>query len=98
MTTLQEFYEYTVSQAEMAPSPAVFSHGDAWQANIYKLNDCSFRLNDYDNANIGPRIWDLQYFWISKLLLIIKILAFFKNWKILRKRKIQFLKNILRLM
>ncbi|CBY07567.1 unnamed protein product [Oikopleura dioica] len=65
MTTLQEFYEYTVSRAEMAPSPAVFSHGDAWQANIYKLNDGSFRLNDYDNANIGPRIWDLQYFWIK---------------------------------
>jgi len=90
MTTLQEFYEYTVSQAEMAPSPAVFSHGDAWQANIYKLNDGSFRLNDYDNANIGPRIWDLQYFWISKLLLKIKILAFFRIGKFCGRENLNF--------
>ena len=72
MTSLQEFYEYTVSQAEMAPSPAVFSHGDAWQANIFKLDDGSYRLNDYDNANIGPRIWDLQYFFMSKTLFAFK--------------------------
>ncbi|CBY39215.1 unnamed protein product, partial [Oikopleura dioica] len=61
--TLQEFYEYTVEQAEMAPSPAMFTHADPHKGNIFKLNDGTYRLLDFDNANIGPRIWDLIYFW-----------------------------------
>ncbi|CAG5111766.1 Oidioi.mRNA.OKI2018_I69.chr2.g6040.t1.cds [Oikopleura dioica] len=63
MKTLQEFYEYARDQAEMAPSPAVFSHGDPHLGNIFKLDDGTYRLLDYDNSNIGPRIWDLIYFW-----------------------------------
>ncbi|CAG5104463.1 Oidioi.mRNA.OKI2018_I69.chr1.g1266.t1.cds [Oikopleura dioica] len=63
METLQEFYEYARDQAEMAPSPAVFTHGDPHLGNIFKLNDGTYRLLDYDNSNIGPRIWDLLYFW-----------------------------------
>ena len=66
METLQEFYEYARDQAEMAPSPAVFTHGDPHLGNIFKLNDGTYRLLDYDNSNIGPRIWDLLYFWNSK--------------------------------
>ena len=65
MTTLQEFYDYTVMQAEMAPSPAVFTHADPHKGNIFKLDDGTYRLLDFDNANIGPRIWDLIYFWNS---------------------------------
>lgn len=63
MTTLQEFYDYAVDQAEMAPSPAVFTHSDPHKGNIFKLDNGQYRLLDYDNSNIGPRIWDLIYFW-----------------------------------
>ena len=66
MRTLQEFYEYTVEQAEMAPSPAVFSHNDPHMGNVYKLEDGGYLLADFDNSNIGPRIWDLIYFWLSE--------------------------------
>ena len=65
MKTLQEFYDYTINQAEMAPSPAVFTHADPHKGNIFKLDDGTYRLLDFDNANIGPRIWDLIYFWNS---------------------------------
>jgi len=63
MTTLQEFYDYALDQAEMAPSPIVFTHSDPHKGNIFKLDNGQYRLLDYDNSNIGPRIWDLIYFW-----------------------------------
>jgi len=63
METLQEFYDYAVDQAEMAPSPVVFTHSDPHKGNIFKLDNGEYRLLDYDNSNIGPRIWDLIYFW-----------------------------------
>ena len=66
METLQEFYDYAVDQAEMAPSPVVFTHSDPHKGNIFKLDNGEYRLLDYDNSNIGPRIWDLIYFWNSK--------------------------------
>jgi hypothetical protein len=61
--TLQEFYDYAVEQAEKAPSAVVFTHSDPHKGNVFKLDNGQYRLLDYDNSNIGPRIWDLIYFW-----------------------------------
>merc|ERR1712037_63441 len=38
-------------------------HSDPHKGNIFKLDNGEYRLLDYDNSNIGPRIWDLIYFW-----------------------------------